>query len=137
MKVKFIRLLTITATLALFLPANQNLRAQAPPPPPAVVTTAPNATDLLTQAYAALAAADHDYDGHRVAAMKSVEAAAKELGVSIKGNGPGHERQRTSDEQVRAAQGLLQQASTAGLPPKVQKHIEKAIEHINAALGVK
>src|SRR5579862_5411989 len=137
MKSTFARLLTVTATLALFLATNQNLHAQAPPPSPAAVAPAPNATDLLSQAYVALATADRDYDGHKGAAMKSIQAAAKEMGVTLNEQGHGREGQRTSDDQVRAAQGLLQQASTAGLPPKVQKHIAKAIEHLNAALSVK
>ncbi len=139
MKVKFVRLLTAVATLALFLTASQNLRAQAPPPPPAppVVTTAPNPTDLLSQAFVALSTADRDYDGHRLEAIKSVHAAAKELGVTLKENGHAREGQRTSDDQLRSARGLLQQASTAGLPPKVEVHIQKAIEHIDAALKVK
>ena len=92
--------------------------------------------DLLTQAYLTLSVADHDYKGHRVAAMKQIEAAGTVLGVNVHGDGKGHEQQGTSDAQLRIAQGLLQQAS-AGLSGKALKHVNKAIAQISTALAIK
>jgi hypothetical protein len=91
---------------------------------------------LLSEAYATLSVADHDYKGHRVAAMKQIEAAGKLLGVDVSGNGKGHEKQGTSDEQLRAAQGLLQQASS-GLSGKALKHVNNALKQISTALAIK
>src|ERR1700733_4053855 len=81
---------------------------------------------LLDDAYATLAQAKHDYDGHRVKAMKQIEAALGELGAKVTGNGKVHESQGTSDAQLRAAQSLIQQAA-AGLSGKSLKHANDAI----------
>jgi len=91
---------------------------------------------LLDDAYATLAQADHDYKGHRVRAMKQIELAVQDLGGKISGRGKGHEPQGTSDAQLRAAQGLLQQAS-GGLSGKALKHVQAAITQINTALSIK
>lgn len=91
---------------------------------------------LLDDAYATLAQADHDYKGHRVAAMKQIEAAVKELGGKISGHGKGHEPQGTSDAQLRAAQGLLQQAS-GGLSGKTLKHVTAASKQLTTALAIR
>jgi hypothetical protein len=106
------------------------LNAQAAPGP------TPPATELLRQAYATLAVADHDYKGHRVAAMKQIEAAEKELGVKVKGDGKGHEPQGVSDTQLRTALGLLQQARTE-LKGKPLTHVDNAIKQITTALTIK
>jgi hypothetical protein len=90
----------------------------------------------LDDAYATLAQANHDYKGHRVLAMKQIEAAVTELGGKISGKGKGHEPQGTSDAQLKAAQVLLQQAST-GLSGKARKHVNNAIAQINTALAIK
>ena len=66
-----------------------------------------NSSALLNDAYATLAQAKHDYKGHRVRAMKQIEAALGELGGKISSTGRNHEPQGTSDAQLRAAQGLL------------------------------
>ena len=92
--------------------------------------------DTLRQAYGILSVADHDYKGHRVKAMKQIEAAAKLLGVDLKGDGKSREPQGTSDEQLRAAQALLQQAR-AGLSGKAQKHVDEAINQISIALKIR
>ncbi|HVM47380.1 MAG TPA: hypothetical protein VMU04_05100 [Candidatus Acidoferrum sp.] len=92
--------------------------------------------DLLVQAYTALEQADHDYKGHRVEAMKHVEAAAKLLGVSVRGEGKGHEKQGMSDEQLRSAQSLLQEAR-GGLKGKPLKQVNKALQQISVALSIK
>ena len=91
---------------------------------------------LLDDAYATLAQADHDYKGHRVRAMKQIELAVQELGGKISGQGRGREPQATSDAQLRAAQVLLQQASS-GLSGKALKHVNAAIVQINTALAIK
>jgi len=131
MNTKSIRINIITSVLALSLIGGVNSRAQsAPAVPPAVAVT------QLTQAYAALSAADHDYQGHRAKAMKQIEVAAKEMGVTLGGNGNGHEKQVTSDQQLQTANTLLQQA-LPGLPPKAQKHVSKALEDLAAALAIK
>jgi hypothetical protein len=94
------------------------------------------ATVLLDDAYATLAQAKHDYKGHRVKAMKQIDAALGVLGVKVSSKGKNHEPQGTSDAQLRAAQGLLQQAS-AGLSGKALKHVNKAIDEISDALAIK
>jgi hypothetical protein len=91
---------------------------------------------LLTQAYVALASADHDYKGHRAAAMKHVEDAAKVLGVNVRGDGHNHEKQGVSDEQLRTANGLLEQARPA-LKGKSLHHVNRALKEISTALKIK
>jgi hypothetical protein len=95
-----------------------------------------NSTALLDDAYATLAQAKHDYKGHRVRAMKQIEAALGEIGAKVSGNGKNHEPQGTSDAQMRAAESLLQQAS-AGLSGKALKHVDNAITQINDGLAIK
>jgi hypothetical protein len=128
----------------LFLAIGLNARAQsttpanpAAPTKPATAAADSAASGLLSQAYAALAVADHDYQGHRVRAMKHIEVAAKVLGVTLGGNGTGHEPQATSDQQLRTAQGLLQQALVPGLRPRVQKQINLALTELTTALTIK
>jgi len=91
---------------------------------------------LLNDAYATLAQAKHDYKGHRVRAMKQIEAALGELGGKISSTGRNREPQGTSDAQLRAAQGLLEQAR-AGLSGKALKHVEAAINQISIALSIR
>jgi hypothetical protein len=104
------------------------LRVLADPPP------APGV--LLTQAYTALASADHDYKGHRIRAMRQVKAAAVALGVSLGGDGRNREAQGASDAQLQTAQGLLQQAR-AGLSGKPLRHVNQAIKQISIALSIR
>ena len=91
---------------------------------------------LLEQAYTTLAQADHDYKGHRVKAMKDIEKAVKELGGKISGDGKGREPQGASDDQLRKAKGLLQQA-VPNLSGKPLKLVNNAIKQIDEALAVK
>ena len=100
-----------------------------------VAGPAPSA-DLLQQAYTTLEQADHDYKGHRIAAMKQIEAAGKLLGLNLRGDGKGHEKQGVSDQQLRSAQALLEQAR-AGLAGKSLKHVDRAIKQLNIALSIK
>lgn len=92
--------------------------------------------DLLRQAYATLEQADHDYKGHRIDAMKQIEAAGKFLGVNVRGDGKNHEAQGVSDAQLRTARGLLEQARV-GLTGKPLRHVNRAINQINTALKIK
>ena len=92
--------------------------------------------NLLVQAYTTLEQADHDYKGHRIAAMRQIEAAAKLLGVQVRGDGRGHEKQVVSDAQLRTAQGLLQQART-GLSGKPLRHVNIALQQLSIALSIK
>ena len=122
---RLFRLSMSTAVLVLFLFCGMNLLAQSAAP-----------ADLLRQAYVALSAADHDYQGHRIRAMKQIEAAGNVVGVSLAGDGKGHELQGVSDQQLRTAQGLLQQARP-GLPTKAQRHVDKALAQLSTALSIK
>ena len=125
MNCKFLRFCAPVAILAFVLMTGLSLHARPAP-----------AANLLRQAYAALSMADHDYKGHRIEAMKQIETAAKLLGSDIRGDGRGHEKQGVSDEQLRIARGLLEQAR-AGLSGKALKHINKAISQINVALKIR
>ena len=116
-------LLTVACAFLLVAPAQRLLAG-------------PGSAELLKQAYIALGRADHDYKGHRLEAMKHVEAAGKEMGLEMHGEGKGHEKQWVSDDQLREAKGLLEQA-LPGLAGKAAQHTKKAIEQINASLNVK
>jgi hypothetical protein len=91
---------------------------------------------LLREAYARLYVADHDYKGHRVRAMRQIEAAAAILGVELKGDGKGHEPQATSDAQLRQARDLLGQITGAVVGTGLLR-IQLAIEQLNLALAVR
>jgi hypothetical protein len=121
----FFRCSTVLATIFLAFGLVTHAHAQA-----AASTT------LLDDAYATLAQAKHDYKGHRVRAMKQIDAALGEMGAKVSGKGKNHEPQGTSDAQLRAAQGLLQQAK-GGLSGKSLKHVNAAIAQINDALAIK
>src|ERR1035437_10982041 len=125
MRISFCRSIVGLAAVCFALSFGQSLVA-APPP----------SAGLLVQAYATLGQADHDYKGHRVAAMKQIEAAAKLLGVGVRGDGKAHEKQGVSDAQLRAAQGLLQQARP-GLSGKPLKHVDRALQQLSIALSIK
>ena len=121
----FLRYATLIATLFLAFGLMTRVQAQTN-----------NNLATLDEAYATLAQADHDYKGHRVRAMKQIELVVHELGGKISGKGKRHEPQATSDAQLRAAQSLLQQAST-GLSGKALKHVNAAIAQLNIALTIK
>ena len=95
----------------------------------------------LQQAYGILAVADHDYKGHRVHAMKAIEAACKLLGTDISGEGRGKEKQAISDEQLRSVLASVQQVrgslAAAGAQPRVVKHLDVAIEQLTLALSIR
>jgi len=92
--------------------------------------------DLLRAAYTTLSQADHDYKGHRKDAMKQIAAGAKLLGVTLAGDGKDKEKQGVSDDHLREAAGLLQQAQ-AGLAGKPLKHVLAAEKQLSTALSIK
>jgi hypothetical protein len=137
---KLVAVLVLVLSYGLVIPAGPTATGQQTAPAQQPTLSAQSEAALLSQAYNILAAANHDYKGHRVRAMKQIEAAAKLLGANLQGNGPGHEQQPVSDAQLRQAQALLQQLSTGLAPtrPKaVHAHIEAAINQINIALSIK
>ena len=69
-------------------------------------------------------------------AMKQIEAAAKTLGVNLKGDGHAHEAQGVSDDHLVYAQGLLENLAGAVGGPGL-KHIQSAIEQLTIALSVR
>ncbi len=93
---------------------------------------------MLREAYGILERADHDYKGHRAKAMHEIEAAGKLIGMNVRGDGKGHERQGVSDAQLHHAQELLVQVSTnmAG-KKKVHNRVEAAIKQLGIALKTK
>jgi len=149
MKTKPPRFFVSAAVLTLVLSFGVNLRAQPaasanswPAARSSAHTNSPaatgssTATGMLSQAYAALSGADHDYQGHRIRAMRQIAAAARELGINLQGDGQAQEQQAASDQQLRTAQSLLQQAVT-GLPERAKRHVERAIEQLSVALSIK
>jgi len=105
-------------------------------------TTAPVAGEVqvLQQAYGLLAAADHDYQGHRARAMHAIEAACKMLGSSASGQASGTEAQAASDGQLQQAQTLLQSARASAVSAKqvrIVRHVDRALEQLSAALAIK
>jgi hypothetical protein len=97
--------------------------------------------DAVKEAYAALSVANHDYEGHRVEAMREVQAAGRIMGVDLRGQARGTETDRQSADHMRYARSMLQQARDQGDylnnkrdRDRVQQHINEAIREINAAL---
>jgi hypothetical protein len=93
--------------------------------------------DALQLAYSTLAEANHNYFGHRKAAMKQVQAAAQLLGIDLQGDGQGKEEQNQSDTQLAQVQQLLQQLGatlTSEEQKPVLEHIDKAVKRISMAL---
>jgi hypothetical protein len=95
---------------------------------------------MLKRAYVILATGDHDYKGHRAKAMHAVEAAAKLLGVNIRGDDKDHQPQALSDAKLREAAGLLQNvlgAAEVKNEERISRHINEAIKQINLALSIR
>ena len=95
---------------------------------------------MLQNAYAILSTGDHDYKGHRVGAMRQIEAAAKLLGMNLSGDAKDKQPQPLSDAKLREAQGLLQNvlgASEVKNEKRVTKHVTEAINQINIALSIR
>jgi len=116
-----------SAAVAALSWAGSSTHALAQPVPP---------DQLLRQAYFTLSVANQNYDGHRYEAMREIEAAANYLKFDLRDDGRGLERQRVSDEQLRSARSLLEQARVE-LDKKPRKHVEKAIKEVDLALKVR
>lgn len=94
--------------------------------------------DLLHRAYRILATGDHDYAGHRVKAMNQLHKAAVMLGLDLTGDDKDRTKQVLSDDKLREARGLLQNvlgASAVKSRKRIARHINRAIEEIDAALN--
>jgi hypothetical protein len=93
--------------------------------------------DMLHRAYRILAWGDHDYHGHRAAAMKQVKQAADLLGLDLTGDDKHREMQVLSDDQMRNARDLLihvRDSSYVKGQERISKHVQGAIDQINKAL---
>ena len=95
---------------------------------------------MLRRAYIILATGDHDYKGHRVRAMRQIEAAGDLLGMNLRGDARDKQPQVLSDAKLREAQGLLQNvlgSSEVKSQKRISKHIAEAINQINTALSIR
>ncbi len=94
----------------------------------------------LVHAYVLLQHANHDYNGHRAKALEHVEEAAKALNLKLQGDANDRERQWKSDQMLTEARSLLSQARDnfeAHDRERAVKHVDRAIEQIDAAIGKK
>lgn len=92
---------------------------------------------MMHRAYRILASGDHDYHGHRAAAMNQIHKAADLLGVDLRGDDKDRERQALSDDRLREARDLLHNvlgSSEVKGQERISRHIELAIKEIDAAL---
>lgn len=95
---------------------------------------------MLVHAYSILATGDHDYDGHRVEAMRHVEMAGKFLGVDLAGDLKDHEKQALSDEKMRQAQRLINHLIRTAVikdQPRIINQLNDASKQIDLALATK
>jgi hypothetical protein len=94
----------------------------------------------LRDVYITLATGDHDYNGHRAAAMYQVKAAAELLGLDISGDTKARQPQVLSDDKMRESKLMIVQVMDAAEVKdqrKVIKHLQEAVHQINVALGIK
>jgi hypothetical protein len=153
--------LVLVALLAgLVCPAAGHAQKKKAPPPKGAVQKAHQEqmhllksaeARALVQAFALLAGANHDYDGHRAKAMGAVEAAVKALDgnaakavaairQAAKQAGVVHEKQADSDAQLQeAAQALGDVRGTfvKNKQPKVLGHVDAALKEIGIALKIR
>ena len=131
----------LTLWVSIFLVPHQTSgNLSAPAPRQLKVGKATPEVQQLQGAYHILEVADHDYKGHRKAAMREIERACKLMGAEPRGDGKGKEPQGTSDAQLRAAQSMLQSARATASSEhlaQVVGHIDGAIREISVALHVK
>jgi len=153
MKTKYPKNVAKTAVLVSILACAVNLRA-ATPSAPQTVSGSPAGQNqfqtvafsdsaeagMLRRAYLILATGDHDYKGHRVRAMRQIEAAGDLLGMNLKGDAKDKQPQPLSDAKLREAQGLIRQVVGAAAvkdQKRVVKHLNAAINQINVALSIR
>jgi len=131
----------LTLSVYIFLvPDRTSAKLTSPAPRQLKVGKATPEVQQLRDAYHILEVANHDYKGHRKAAMREIDRACKLMGVEPRGDGAGKEPQGTSDSQLRAAQSMLQSARTIASSEhlaQVVGHIDGAIREISVALHVK
>jgi hypothetical protein len=95
---------------------------------------------MMHRAYRILAYGDHDYKGHRLAAMNQVKVAAQMLGLDLSGDDRDKEKQVLSDDQLREARGLLTNVlgnSDVKGQKRIARHIHNAIDQIDKALSIR
>jgi hypothetical protein len=96
--------------------------------------------DELAHAYVLLKLANHNYGGHKGAAIKELEAAGHELGLDLKARGSEHERQMKSDELLAEAGRILHETRDrldAHDRERAAAHVNEAIHQVDMALRVK
>lgn len=72
-------------------------------------------SEALKEAYVLMAAANHDYDGHRVKAMKQVEHAFDRLDANILKNGSLQQKIKTLQEENATAKARILEKNNAAL----------------------
>jgi len=96
--------------------------------------------DLLRNAYHILATGDHDYNGHRARAMHAIEAAARLVGLDLKGDGQDKVVQSLSDDRLRDAKAMVERASRASSLTghrDIHKHLSSAVRELDTALQMR
>jgi hypothetical protein len=94
----------------------------------------------LAHSYRLIKMSNHDYGGHRDAALKELQIAGDALGLDLKGKGDERESQMKSDEQMAEASRLLRAARDkleAQDRERVARHVDRAVEEVDAALRVR
>jgi len=94
----------------------------------------------LVHAYRLLKGADHDYDGHREAAMKEIREAGNKLGLTLEGDEVKGERQWRSDKRLAEARRLLRESRDkleVRDRDKAAANVEHAIKELDVALKIK
>jgi hypothetical protein len=89
----------------------------------------------LRHAYWLLEQADRDYGGHKDKAIEEIRKAGKLMGLDLRGEGFGGERQPWSDVRLVEAKHTLEDIVDPS-HRREHEHIWKAIVQINRALGV-
>ena len=153
MNTKHLKTAAQAAVLVTALSVGVNLRAATPSMPQALngadagqnqfqtIAFSDSAeAGMLHRAYRILATGDHDYKGHRVKAMRQIEAAAKLLGLDLSGDLKDRQPQVMSDAKLREVQGLLQNvlgSAEVKSEKRVSKHIVEAINQLSIALSIR
>jgi len=91
----------------------------------------------LRHAYWLLEQGDTDYQGHRLLAMKEIKKAGEIIGLDLKGEGYGGDRQKWSDERLREAKTLLKEVALETGGGKEHEHLRTAIKELDKALEVR